>query len=63
MKFKIDENLPIEVVKIFQKAGYDTVSVLDQNLGGCSDDTLISICKHEKRVLITLDTDFANTQL
>jgi len=60
MKFKLDENLPIDAAKIFQEAGYDAVSVLDQSLQGCSDKTLISMCKKENRVLVTLDTDFAN---
>ena len=60
MKFKLDENLPVDAVKIFQEAGYNAVSILDQSLQGCSDKTLISICKNENRILVTLDTDFAN---
>ena len=60
MKFKIDENLLVDAVKTFQEAGYNTVSVLDQSLQGCSDKTLISICKNENRILVTLDIDFAN---
>ena len=60
MKFKIDENLPVDAVKTFQEAGYNTVSVLDQSLQGCSDKTLISVCKNENRILVTLDIDFAN---
>ena len=60
MKFKIDENLPVDAVKTFQEAGYNTVSVLDQSLQGCSDKTPISICKNENRILVTLDIDFAN---
>jgi len=57
MKFKIDENLPVDAVKTFQEAGYNTVSVLDQSLQGCSDKTLISVCKNENRILVTLDID------
>jgi len=60
MKFKIDENLPIELVNILQKAGYDAVSVLEESLRGCSHDMIVSVCKDEDRVLITLDTDFAD---
>jgi len=44
MKFKIDENLPIELVNILQKAGYDAVSVLEESLRGCSDDMIVSVC-------------------
>jgi len=60
MKFKLDENLPVDAVKIFQEAGYNAVSILDQSLQGCSDKTLISVCKNENRILVTLDIDFAN---
>ena len=27
---------------------------------GCADDDLLKVCKHEKRALITLDTDFTD---
>ena len=60
MKFKNDENLPAEVADLLQKTGYDAVSVLDQDLGGSTDDCIYQICKQEKRVIVTLDIDFAN---
>jgi len=60
MKFKIDENLPIEVVEILQQHGYDASHVIDENLQGCSDKKLISVCRSEQRVLVTLDKDFSN---
>ena len=34
MKFKIDENLPIEVAQLLNQAGYDAMTVYEQNLGG-----------------------------
>lgn len=60
MQFKIDENLPYEACRILQNAGYDAVSVLDQQLGGYPDTDIATVCKSESRVLVTLDGDFAN---
>ena len=60
MEFKVDENLPYEACRILQGAGHDAVSVLDQQLGGYPDTDIAAICKSESRVLLTLDTDFAN---
>lgn len=60
MKFKIDENLPLEFAEILQNAGYDALTVLDQNLRGEPDTRISSICQQEDRILITLDLDFAD---
>ncbi|MHB8231995.1 MAG: DUF5615 family PIN-like protein [bacterium] len=63
MKFKIDENLPVEVSEILTDAGYDSKTVNDQKLQGSKDSVLIEICKSERRVLITLDIDFTDIRL
>jgi predicted nuclease of predicted toxin-antitoxin system len=34
MKFKIDENLPIEAAALLREAGHDALIVHDQNLRG-----------------------------
>jgi predicted nuclease of predicted toxin-antitoxin system len=60
MKFKIDENLPVEVAELLRQAGYDTATVYDQNLAGEIDRTVALVCQSEQRALITLDTDFAD---
>jgi predicted nuclease of predicted toxin-antitoxin system len=60
MKFKIDENLPIDVADLLRKSGYDATTVLEQDIGGCADSDLASICQKETRAFITLDTDFAD---
>jgi predicted nuclease of predicted toxin-antitoxin system len=60
VKLKIDENLPFEACRILRDAGHDSVSVLDQGLGGRPDPDIASICKSEGRTLVTLDTDFSN---
>lgn len=60
MKFKIDENLPVDVADLLRQTGYEAATVLEQDLGGSTDTVLASICQKETRVLITLDTDFAD---
>jgi predicted nuclease of predicted toxin-antitoxin system len=60
MKFKIDENLPIEVAEILNQKGYDAKTVIDQNLCGEDDPEIASVFQTEERVLITLDTDFGD---
>ncbi|GAB6909952.1 conserved hypothetical protein [Desulfosarcina cetonica] len=60
MKFKIDENLPVDVAHLLRQSGYNSMTVLDQDLGGSADSTIASICQQEKRILVTLDTDFAD---
>ncbi len=60
MNIKLDENIPEDAATIFRKAGYQVSTVLDQGLGGRADPEVAAACKAESRVLITLDTDFAN---
>jgi predicted nuclease of predicted toxin-antitoxin system len=60
MKFKTDENLPLEVAALLNEAGFDARSVADENLSGSSDDTLAVRLRAEGRILLTLDLDFAN---
>jgi predicted nuclease of predicted toxin-antitoxin system len=62
MKFKIDENLPIEVAVALRDAGHDAMSVVDQGLGGRADTSVAEVCRREGRSLVTLDVDFANVQ-
>ena len=60
MKIKLDENIPEDAATIFLSAGYQVATVLDQGLGGKADREIAAACRAENRVLITLDTDFAN---
>jgi predicted nuclease of predicted toxin-antitoxin system len=60
MKFKIDENLPVEVAQALQGAGHDALTVHDQNLRGELDPKLREICVAEGRALITFDLDFTD---
>ena len=60
MKFKLDENLDARLASILVDAGYECDSVRDEGLGGKSDQELFDACGKERRVLITLDLDFAD---
>jgi predicted nuclease of predicted toxin-antitoxin system len=60
MRFKVDENLPVEVAQLFREAGHEATTVLDQHLGGSGDALVASICQQETRVLVTLALDFAD---
>ncbi len=60
MKFKTDENMPSEIAEMLRESGYDALSVPEQHLSGESDPVVARICQKEKRVLLTLDTDFAD---
>ncbi|MGJ3251134.1 MAG: DUF5615 family PIN-like protein [Elainellaceae cyanobacterium] len=60
MKFKIDENLPLEAVEMLQQADYDAIAIYDQGLNGESDQILSQVCQQENRILVTFDLDFAD---
>ena len=60
MKFKIDENLPAEAADILRCAGFAANTAGDEDLSGTDDAILASASRSERRVLVTLDLDFAN---
>jgi predicted nuclease of predicted toxin-antitoxin system len=60
MKFKIDENLPIEFAELLASAGHDASTVAAQGLQGKDDRSLVDKCLEEGRILVTLDLDFAD---
>jgi Domain of unknown function (DUF5615) len=60
VKFKTDENLPGEAATVLQSAGFDAETVWSEALSGAPDEILADHARHEARVLVTLDLDFAN---
>ena len=60
MKFKIDENLPIDVAVLLGQAGYDAATVIGQALGGSPDEDIALVCPREQRALVSIDMDFAD---
>ncbi len=63
MRFKVDENLPVELAEVLQHAGHDAVTVKDQHLGGIPDSSIAKVCQQEHRALLTIDTDFADIRI
>jgi predicted nuclease of predicted toxin-antitoxin system len=63
LNFKLDENLGKHVADILHQSGYNVATVVDQNLCGVTDETLIGVCNRENRCLITLDMEFGNPLL
>jgi predicted nuclease of predicted toxin-antitoxin system len=60
LKFKIDENLPIEITDLLCADTHDAMTVTEQGLGGEPDRRIAEVCQGEGRTLVTLDLDFAN---
>lgn len=50
----------MEIAELLRDAGHDALTVDEQALTGSPDVDLAQICKSEERILITLDTDFAD---
>ena len=57
MRFKVDENLPLEAAEALRQAGHDAATVLEQMYGGSPDAQLADLCQREGRILVTLDMD------
>lgn len=60
MRLKLDENLEPRLAQAAAERGHDALGVLAERISGISDDTLFVICRLERRVLVTLDLDFAD---
>jgi predicted nuclease of predicted toxin-antitoxin system len=60
---KVDENLPAEVSFRLREAGHDGISIYDQQMVGSTEDHILAVCQNEKRAIVTLDLDFADTRL
>ena len=62
MKFKIDD-LPVEFADELRILGHNATTVLEQRMGGATDEDIFSICIDEDRILMTMDIDFADIRV
>jgi hypothetical protein len=60
VRFKIDENLPVEAAQLLNAAGHEAATIHDQQMVGQPDPNVASVCLDETRALITLDLDFSD---
>ncbi len=60
MRFKIDENLPVEAALSLRNAGHDVLTIHDQQMVGDPDPQVAVVCKSEQRAIISLELDFSD---
>ena len=60
MKFKVDENLPGEIVADLRAAGHDADTVFDEGLAGASDAAVMARVQAESRAILTMDKGIAD---
>ena len=62
MKFKLDENLPVELLADLHAAGRQAQTVPEEGLTGAPDPTVMERVRSEGRVLLTMDRGIANVR-
>lgn len=60
LKFKVDENLPVEAAALLAGAGHDALTVGDQHMAGQPDASIAAVCRREGPTVVTFDLDFAD---
>lgn len=55
MRLKLDENVPRRLVEYLTQRGHDTDTVLDEQLGGQNDPTIVAAAAADDRCIFTLD--------
>jgi predicted nuclease of predicted toxin-antitoxin system len=62
VKLKLDENIPQSAARRLAALGHDVDPVLDEQLGGRSDEDVSAAAQAEGRFLVTQDLDFSDTR-
>jgi Domain of unknown function (DUF5615) len=62
VRFKLDENLPVELLDDLRAAGHEADGLRDEGLTGAADDVVLDLVRRERRVLLTLDKGIANVR-
>ena len=60
MKIKLDENLPVRLVRILSQLGHETDTVAHEGLAGQDDRPVWEAARGAGRFLITQDLDFSD---
>lgn len=51
MRFKVDENLPVDVADLLHQQHDDAMTILEQRMAGLPDEVVAQVCQQECRVL------------
>ena len=62
MRFKLDENLPVELLDDLRAAGHEADGLRDEGLIGAPDNVVLDLVRRENRVLLTLDKGIADVR-
>jgi uncharacterized protein DUF5615 len=62
VRFKLDENLPVELLDDLRTAGHEADGLRDEGLIGAPDDIVLDLVRRERRVLLTLDKGIADVR-
>jgi predicted nuclease of predicted toxin-antitoxin system len=62
VKFKLDENLPVDLVTDLRGLGQDADTVIEEGLRGAADPAVMDAASAADRILLTLDKGMANIQ-
>jgi hypothetical protein len=62
VRFKLDENLPVELLDDLRAAGHQADGLRDEGLIGAPDDVVLDLVRRETRVLLTLDKGIADVR-
>jgi predicted nuclease of predicted toxin-antitoxin system len=62
VKFKLDENLPVELVRDLRGLGHDGDTVTEEGLRGAAHPIVVDAASVADRILFTLDKGIANLQ-
>ena len=63
MKFKLDENLPTQLVEDVSALGHDAETVVDEGLSGEPDGVILRAATTEGRALVTMDKGIADVRV
>jgi Domain of unknown function (DUF5615) len=63
VKFKIDENLPVEIADEIRGLGHEGDTVFDEELSGFPDAKVLAAAEKGKRVLLSMDKGVATVRL
>jgi predicted nuclease of predicted toxin-antitoxin system len=63
MRFKVDENLPQELVSDLAEASHDAETVIKEGMAGVADRDLLVATRLENRILLTLEKGIANIRM